>query len=206
MCGKFVLSGDWEIIAQEFDLAATENALSATGDVHPGQDSACIIRTAAGNSIVYLHWGFVPRSAAWRSKTRLLINARSETLDEKPAFSDAFRSRRCLIAASGFYEWTKGKRPFYFYSGNGRPFGLAGIYEPAIAPGNPRSSFVVITTSPNKLIAPLHDRMPAIIPADQRSLWLDCSHYDRKNLKSLLAPYPDSEMKMREADFSAPRI
>ena len=112
----------------------------------------------------------------------------------------------CLIVVSGFYERTEGKKLFYFYLRSGRPFGLAGIYEPAITPNGPQSSFVIVTTTPNKLIAPLHDRMPAIIPHNQQSLWLDCTHYDRKNLKSLLVPYPAAEMEMREAKFTASRI
>jgi putative SOS response-associated peptidase YedK len=206
MCGKFVLSGDWEIIAQEFDLSAPESALRTTGDIQPGQDSTCIIRTETGNGIVNLHWGFAPQWVTPKPKAKLLINARAETLAEKPSFADAFQKRRCLIVAFGFYEWSEKKKPFYFYLRSGRPFGLAGIYEPAITPSGPRSSFVIITTTPNKLIAPLHDRMPVIIPADQRFLWLDCSRYDKDRLQSLLVPYPEAEMKMREADFSVPRI
>jgi putative SOS response-associated peptidase YedK len=205
MCGRFVLIGDWGKIAQEFDLSETESTLSATGDIYPGQDSACIIRTETGNSVVNLHWGFVPKWATPKLKTKLLINARAETLGEKPAFSDAFQKRRCLIVAFGFYEWTEGKKPFYFYLRSGQPFGLAGIYEAAITPGGPKSSFVIITTGPNKLIASLHDRMPVIIPVDKRFLWLDYSQYDKDRLKSLLVPYPEAEMEMRQAEFTARR-
>jgi putative SOS response-associated peptidase YedK len=206
MCGRFVLIVDWEKIAQEFDLSDAESILSTTGDIHPGQDSVCIIRAATGNSAVNLHWGFVPRWSTLKSPNKLLINARAETLEGMPAFGDAFRERRCLIVASGFYEWTARKKPFYFYLRNGRPFGLAGIYEPAITPGGPKSSFVIITTFPNKLVASLHDRMPVIIPVNKRFLWLDCSQYDKDRLKSLLVPYPEEEMKMREAEFTARRI
>jgi hypothetical protein len=132
MCGRFVLIGDWGKIAQEFDLSETESTLSATGDIYPGQESACIIRTETGNNVVNLHWGFVPKWATPKSKPKLLINARAETLGEKPAFGDAFQTRRCLIVPFGFYEWTVREKPFYFYLRSGRPFGLAGIYEPAI--------------------------------------------------------------------------
>jgi putative SOS response-associated peptidase YedK len=206
MCGRFVLSGDWEKIAQEFDLNEIESTRWATGDIHPGQDSACIIRTETGNSVINLHWGFTPQWATLKSKTKLLINARAETLDEKPSFADAFQKRRCLIVAFGFYEWAAEKKLFYFYLRNDQPFGLAGIYQPAITPSGLKSSFVIITTSPNKLIAPLHDRMPVIISVNKRSLWLDCSQYDKDRLQSLLVPYPEAEMEMRQAEFTARRI
>lgn len=201
MCGRFVLVSSWEKIAGEFDLSETDNDFSPAGDIHPGQDSACIIRDGAINKAVNLHWGFVPRWLAQKPGSKLLINARSETLAAKPIFCDAFQKRRCLIVADGFYEWTKEKKPLYFYLKNGQPLGLAGLYEPATAQGWPKLSFVIITTSPNKLIAPLHDRMPVIIPAGKRSLWLDQSFYDKDRLQSLLVSYPEEEMAMRKAEF-----
>ena len=203
MCGRFVLVSSWEKIAGEFDLSETDNNFSTAGDIHPGQDSTCIIRDGTINKSVSLHWGFISPWLKQKPGSKLLINARAETLAEKLIFRDDFQKRRCLIVADGFYEWTKEKKPFYFYLKNGQPLGLAGIYEPATAEGAPKASFVIITTSPNKIIAPLHDRMPVIIPADQRCLWLDQSLYDKTQLQSLLVSYPEAEMAMRQAEFTA---
>jgi putative SOS response-associated peptidase YedK len=203
MCGRFVLVSSWEKIAGEFDLSETDNDPSAAGDIHPGQDSICIIRDGAINKAVNLHWGLVPSWLAQKPGSKLLINARAETLAEKPTFRDAFQKRRCLIIADGFYEWTKEKKPFYFYLKNGRPLGLAGLYEPATVAGSPKLSFVILTTSPNKLIAPLHDRMPVIIPAGKRSYWLDQSLYDKARLQSLLVSYPEAQMAMRKAEITS---
>jgi len=206
MCGKFVLRSDWKNIAGEFDLEDTNQIIVPAGDIYPGSDAACIIRNNRDNLGVILCWGFFPQWAKQKSRGNLVINARAETLAQKPAFRDAFQKRRCLIAADGFYEWSKEKSQFYFYLQNKKPFGLAGIYEPAIIPGNAKSSFVIITTSPNELIAPVHDRMPVIIPADKQSLWLDDSKYNINELKPLFDPYPASEMTMNLAKFSASHI
>ena len=199
MCGKFILISDWKNIAGEFDLQDTGQFPASAGDVYPCSDAACIIRMDSKNIAVNLHWGFSPEWAKQKSRSNLLINARAETLSRKPTFRDAFQKRRCLIAADGFYEWSKEKKQFKFSLQNKKPFGLAGIYEPAIVPGNAKSSFVIITTSPNELIAPLHDRMPVIIPADKRSLWLDNGKYDISKLKLLFDPYPALEMAMNKA-------
>jgi putative SOS response-associated peptidase YedK len=206
MCGRFVLGSSWDKIAEEFVLNEINQIHSATGDIHPGQVAACIIHTGTNNDIVNLHWGFVLQRAVQKSAIKLLINARAETVAEKPTFRDAFQKRRCLIIADGFYEWTKDKKPYYFYLQNKNLFGLAGIYDPAIASGDTESSFVIITTGPNELIGPLHDRMPVIIPVDKRSLWLDGGKFDLKQLQSLLVPYPASEMAARPEELTARRI
>lgn len=206
MCGKFVLINDWKNIAGEFDLDDTNEFAVPAGDIYPGSDAACIIRLNAKNHGANLHWGFSPSWAKQKTRGSLLINARAETLSEKPVFRSAFQKRRCLIIADGFYEWSKEKMQFYVHLQNKKTFGLAGIYEPAIVPGNAKSSFVIITTRPNVLIAPLHDRMPVIIPADKQSVWLDNSGYDINKLKPLFDPYPASEMVMRKAEISALHI
>jgi putative SOS response-associated peptidase YedK len=206
MCGKFVSISNWKNIAGEFDLGDTNQIPVTPGDIYPGQDAACIIRMGKNNYGVNLHWGFFSRWANRKSSGSLLINARAETLSQKASFRDAFQRRRCLIAADGFYEWSKEKKQICFFLLNKKPFGLAGIYEPAIVPGAAQSSFVIITTSPNDLIAPLHDRMPVIIPADKQSLWLENGEYDIRKLTTLLNPYPASEMAMCEAGFPASHI
>jgi putative SOS response-associated peptidase YedK len=200
MCGRFVLLSDWENIAREFDLNRIDKNLPATGDIQPGQESICVIRNQTSNVATVLLWGFLPPPIMQKPGSKLLINARAETIDMKPMFHNDFRQRRCLIVADGFYEWTKEKKAFYFYLKSGKPFGLAGIYESAMS-GIAKKSFVIITTRPNELIAPLHDRMPVMIPADKRSLWLDNTKYDKDTLQSLFVPYPAEEMTMHPAEL-----
>jgi putative SOS response-associated peptidase YedK len=130
-----------------------------------------------------------------------LINARAETVDKKPSFRDAFKKRRCLIVADGFYEWKKegkSKVPLYFYLKSGRPFGFAGLYETWTSPGKKEiSTCAIITTDANELIKPIHDRMPVILPKDKERVWLDSDVVDASLLLSILKPYPASEMSYK---------
>lgn len=201
MCGRFVLVSAWKKIARNFDLTGSEQKLSSGGDIYPGQKSACIISSAGLNELVFLDWGLPPPWLSPAQTKKLLINARAETVASSKTFRENFSQRRCLVVADGFYEWTKDKKPYYFYMQNRRPFGLAGIYETVQKAGVVKQLFVIITTRPNELIAPLHERMPAIIPTDGYPLWLDNTSFDRRAFSSLLAPYPSAEMAMCPADF-----
>jgi putative SOS response-associated peptidase YedK len=130
-----------------------------------------------------------------------LINARAETVDKKPSFKDAFKKRRCLIVADGFYEWKREgnkKMPLYYYLKSGRPFGFAGLYETWISPDKKEiNTCVIITTGANELIAPVHDRMPVILSNDQERVWLNSDVVDVPGLKSILKPYPAKEMNYK---------
>ncbi len=204
MCGRFVLISNAGQIAEEFNLTDSTLSSISSGDIHPGQKAACVINKDKKNRLLILPWGFSPSWSKQTTKSELLINARAETLAEKPTFQEAFQKRRCLIAADGFYEWSKEKKQYYFYLQNRRPFGLAGIYdEPELPVTGKDGSFVIITTSPNRLISPIHNRMPVIIPRDKQSLWLDSSRYEKAELQSLMTPYPDEEMEMRPGTFIA---
>lgn len=131
-----------------------------------------------------------------------MFNARAETIAEKPSFKDAFKKRRCLIIADGFYEWDKlekGKKPFHFSLRSGEPFGFAGLYETWMSPENkPVNTCTIITTEPNDLIKPIHDRMPVILVKDNEATWIDPSVKDTDRMRSFLTPYPSEEMKMTE--------
>jgi putative SOS response-associated peptidase YedK len=202
MCGRFVLISNVGQIAEEFNLADISSSSVSSGDIHPGQKAACVISEDKKNRLLILPWGFSPPWSKQATKSGLLINARAETLAEKPTFKEAFQKRRCLIAADGFYEWSKEKKQYYFYLQNRRPFGLAGICdEPELPATGCEASFVIITTSPNRLISPIHNRMPVIIPRDKQSLWLDNGRYEKTELQSLMTPYPAHEMEMRPGAF-----
>jgi putative SOS response-associated peptidase YedK len=202
MCGRFVLISNLGQIAEEFNLTDMSSSVPF-GDIHPGQNAACIIAEDKKNRLLILPWGFWPQWSKQSNNSKSLINARAETLAEKSTFKEAFQKRRCLIPADGFYEWSKEKKQFYFYLQNRKPFGLAGICdEPGLPATGKEASFVIITTTPNKLIAPVHNRMPVIIPHDKQSLWLDNGRYEKTELQSLMAPYPAQEMEMRPEAFA----
>ena len=201
MCGRFVLISNLGQIAEEFNLTDMSSSVPF-GDIHPGKTAACVINEDKKNRLLILPWGFWPQWSKQSNNSKSLINARAETLAEKPTFQGAFQKKRCLIPADGFYEWSKEKKQFYFYLQNRKPFGLAGIYEQGLSVTGKEASFVIITTSPNKLIAPVHNRMPVIIPHDKQSLWLDNGRYEKTELQSLMAPYPAQEMEMRPGAFA----
>jgi len=131
-----------------------------------------------------------------------MFNARAETIAEKPSFKVAFKKHRCLIIADGFYEWLKqGKvrKPFHFRLKSGSPFGFAGLHESWTSPDNQQiNTCTIITTEPNELINPIHDRMPVIIPKDFESTWMDPENLNQSELLSILNPYPAEDMKMEE--------
>jgi putative SOS response-associated peptidase YedK len=162
-----------------------------------------------------LRWGLVPFWAKDPKKGPPLINARADTVAEKPSFRAAFRARRCLVPADGFFEWrgvphngslfdgleqaeapktAKSKQPVYFQLADRRPFAFAGLWERWQGPEGELESFTLITTQPNELVAPVHDRMPVILPEEAYALWLDPRQQDISKLMPLLAPYPADAM------------
>ena len=156
---------------------------------------------------VLLRWGLVPSWAKDVKSGPPLINARAETLRDKPAFRTAFAKRRCLIPADGFYEWKTGegktKQPFHIRMANERPFAFAGLWEcwrpdasaPALVPSAPPvESCTIVTTTANSKLAELHERMPVILQEEDYDRWLDPAVTDPKELQSLLVPYPAEEM------------
>lgn len=202
MCGRFVLISDLGHLAEEFNLTGINSSSLLHGDIQPGEKCACVVAENGKNQLADFKWGFSPKWSKQTATSKLLINARAETLAEKPTFREAFQRRRCLIAADGFYEWSPAKKQFYFYIQNKKPFGLAGIYynEPDTTTGK-AASFVIITTTPNSLIAPVHNRMPVIISQDKQSLWLDNANFEKSGLQSLLVPYPETKMEMQPGAF-----
>jgi putative SOS response-associated peptidase YedK len=196
VCGRFTSSAPGDIVAQTFGLATTP-ALAPRYNLAPRQPVPAVRVLEAQRRLDHLVWGLIP---AWASDAAIgdrLINARAETAAEKPAFRAALRSRRCLIVADGFYEWARrdgGKQPYLVRFRDGRPFGLGGLWEVWRGAGEPLETCTILTTTPNDVVAPLHDRMPVIIPPESYRTWLDPGTGELAVLGPLMAPFPAGEM------------
>jgi putative SOS response-associated peptidase YedK len=145
----------------------------------------------------YFRWGLVPFWSKELPGTTPVINARAESLDEKPMFRQPFKKRRCLVPADGFYEWarTGKKQPYRFVMADESPFAMAGLWDEwTNVPGKSIMSFAIITTSPNKLMEPIHNRMPAILAEESFNEWLNSDN--EKELFEMLKPFPESKMKV----------
>jgi putative SOS response-associated peptidase YedK len=200
MCGRFVRSSSVASIADEFDVAQASVEMPPSFNISPTQDIV-ILKHNGLRQLVKCRWGFIP-SGARNPSTGSMINARAETVASKQAFKSAVKKQRCLVIADGFYEWLKTgtkKTPVYISLKTGKTLGFAGLYNPWISPAGERiCTCAIITTASNKLLAPLHDRMPAIIPKDKEDLWLNPCEPDLDILLGLLRPFPSEELKIHE--------
>jgi putative SOS response-associated peptidase YedK len=203
MCGRYTLIADIATIAQAFHVAPSLHT-SSRYNIAPSQDVVTVVPNEDGKPrrLELLRWGLIPAWAKEEAIGSRMINARAETLAEKPSFKRLLRSRRCLVVADGFYEWKQeergGKTPMYITLKQQEPFAFAGLWDEWKQPdGEPLRTCTIITTQPNEIMAPLHNRMPAILPAEARELWLDTELHDEHILLPLLAPYAASEMVAR---------
>jgi putative SOS response-associated peptidase YedK len=174
--------------------------LDASYNIAPTQDVLAVRATTEGKrEMACLRWGLIPSWAKDTSISSYTSNARAETLLEKPSFKNSFRSRRCLIPADGFYEWGKVGRekfPYYFRMKEDGPFAFAGLWDRWRDPeGTLIESCTIVTTTPNELLEPLHNRMAVILRPDQFSLWLDPTMTRAEELMDTLVPYPADEME-----------
>lgn len=195
MCGRYTLTSPIEGLLDEFGLAGAGGDLHPNFNVAPTQEVAAVVAENGGRRLEMLRWGLVPSWAEDPGIGARMINARSETAPEKPSFRGAFRRRRCLIPADGFYEWKReegGKQPFYTRMNDGRPFAFAGLWE-SWNDGEIRSC-TILTTSANDLVGTVHERMPVILPAGDRDAWLD-PEAEREELVSLLRPYEGDDLE-----------
>lgn len=195
-----------KVVAQLFDLPVPPE-LMPRYNVAPTQGVAVVRAGAEGRRLDVLRWGLVPAWVKDVKQAPTLVNARVDTLLEKPSFRGAFRSRRCLIPADGFYEWkTIGgkKQPMYFSLNEGTPFALAGLWERWEGPdGTVIESCTTLTTEPNAVVAEIHDRMPVIVPPEAYALWLDPRVTDPQRLVPLLGAYPADAMRVHAV---SPRV
>ncbi len=199
MCGRFTLTVDPADLQQAFPQYTFLAEGKPRFNIAPSQPVLTLPNTRA-LAAEYFTWGLIPSWAKDPSIGSRLINARAETLAEKPSFRGGFKHKRCLIFADGFYEWqsqpgTKTKIPYYIHLKSGLPFTFAGLWDEWHAPdGALVKSCTIITTAPNALMATLHNRMPVILPPSAREQWLDPDPQKPEALQPLLIPYPADEM------------
>ena len=175
MCGRYALTSSPAVIAERFHLLWTPE-LAPHYNIAPGQAIPVVRETGQGRELAFLRWGLIPSWAKEASIGMRLINARGETLADKPAFRSAYRQRRCLIPADAFYEWKAiagRKQPYCIRLRDEGPFGMAGLWEHWKAPdGQAVESCTIVTVDANALIAQLHDRMPLIVAPEDYDAWL----------------------------------
>lgn len=199
MCGRFTLTISPEQLQQAIPGLITPSEMAPRYNIAPSQPVA-VVPNDGQRKLDFYVWGLVPSWAKDPSIGNRMINARAETLAEKPSFRAAFRRRRCLIPADGFYEWRqipgqKNKVPYYIRLKTGEPFVFAGLWESwNAADGSNLLSCAIITTVPNALMEPIHNRMPVILPAAAYDRWLAPDEQDPAALQALLQPYPAQEM------------
>ncbi len=195
MCGRYTLTRKPENLIFRFDLKTEGAELRPRYNIAPGQN-APVIADDGGRSLRMMQWGLVPSWAKDPSSGNKMINARAETLAEKPSFKGLIGKRRCLVLADGFYEWRKegkGKIPMRCTLRGGEPFSFAGLWDSWKKPdGGELFSFTIITTQANNLLRPIHERMPVILNKEGEEKWLDP---DFKEVHKFLVPYPAEMME-----------
>ncbi|MCC6543965.1 MAG: SOS response-associated peptidase [Nitrospirae bacterium] len=198
MCGRFVIFSSIRKIALEFSVDPGDMAFSPAYNIAPSQE-ILIVLFEGDRKLIKCRWGFIPPWAKDMHIGYKMINARAETLSEKPIFKSAIRRHRCLVVADGFYEWEKvgkEKKPYYIHLKSGRPFGFAGLYSYWQTPDDSLiCTGTIITTNANSLLEPIHNRMPVIIPEDSRSEWLNPDIQDERRILPLLTPYDSENME-----------
>ncbi|MCJ7695253.1 MAG: SOS response-associated peptidase [Anaerolineaceae bacterium] len=189
-------------LQESLDLGPFLQVYQPRYNISPTQPIA-IVRDSETKAIELFRWGLVPSWAKDIAIGSKMINARSETISEKSSFRNAFKKRRCLILADGFFEWTalepgKGKTPFYFQVDQGKAFTFAGLYEFWHSPeGDQLPTCTIITCEPNNLLKTYHNRMPVILSEENRWNWLNL-HSDQDSLKKMLSPISESRMSVRQ--------
>jgi putative SOS response-associated peptidase YedK len=200
MCGRFEIHSPIEIIAKLFAIDSITFDIRPSYNVAPSQNVVAVARNGKKNRLLSCRWGFVP---SWSKELKTgftMINARAETVADNKTYKSAFQDHRCLIVADGFFEWKKQNRmkiPMYIHLKSGKPMGLAGLYNNWTSPeGEEICTSTVIVTDANEILAPIHERMPVIIPEEKFGLWLDPEVHVKELLLPLLKPYDSEELEM----------
>lgn len=201
MCGRYTITVTMEELMRRFLIEGSFPAFHLPRyNAAPGQMIPAIIHDGKRNRAGELRWGLVPEWAKDDKTGYKMINARAETVMQKPAFKTPFLRKRCLIPADGFYEWQQAgdgsKQPMRITMKDGSLFALAGLYDSWVSPdGRKISTCTILTTKPNSLMASIHNRMPVILRPEQEAEWLDRTNRNVKQLEWMLEPYPAEEMK-----------
>ncbi len=209
MCGRYALISSPELIRRLLAYLDQPN-FPPRYNIAPTQPVA-IVRMAEGKRrFALVRWGLLPSWVKDPQTFTLLINARAETINDKPAFRSAMKRRRCLVPADGFYEWkAEGgrKRPYFVRLKSGGPFAFAGLWETWIGPnGEEMDSAVIVTAPANRLLAPVHERMPVILEPEQHAQWLDSDHVDPKEAAALLKPAREDRLDLYEISTAVNRV
>lgn len=194
MCGRYLLTASPEEVRRLFRYAEQPN-FPPRWNIAPTQPIAIVTAGPAGPRFMLVRWGLIPSWVEDPKSFSLLINARAETAAEKPSFRAAMRHRRCLVPASGFYEWRRtplGKQPFFIRPRGGGAVGFAGLWETwSSADGSEIDTAAILTVPANRLVGQIHDRMPAVVLPEHHARWLDCMTVDVKEALTLIEPVPD---------------
>jgi putative SOS response-associated peptidase YedK len=213
MCGRYVIISSPDAIRALFGYAELPN-FPARYNVAPTQPIPIVRLHEGKRSFALMRWGMLP---AWVKDPKgfpLLINARGESVLDKPAFRNAIRRRRCLIPTDGFYEWQAGppKRPYFVRAKRGAddtapPLAFAGLYETWTGPnGEEIDTAAIITTTANRTLAAVHDRMPVFVAPQAFDLWLDCAHVDAETAAALIAPAPEALLEVYAVSTAVNRV
>jgi putative SOS response-associated peptidase YedK len=198
MCGRYTQYHSTHQIAIRFGVDQTSVDAQPRYNIAPTQ-SILVVTENSPRALQAMQWGLIPSWAQDPAIGNKMINARAETLAEKPSFQTALLRRRCLIPADGFYEWQKlgtAKQPMRIHRKDDELFGFAGLWDEwRDAGGSPLRTCTIITVAPNDLMAPIHNRMPAILRPEDEAMWLNATNKNVGDLLALLRPYPDAELE-----------
>lgn len=200
MCGRFTLTVDPGQLQETFPWVDIPEEILPRYNIAPSQPVA-VVPNDGNNKLDFFNWGLIPFWAKDPKIGNRMINARAETLAEKPSFRGSFKYKRCLVLADGFYEWRKApgttaKTPMFIRMKDKKPFAFAGLWDSwQSKDGSEIRSCTIITTEPNNLVAEIHNRMPVILTADAYPDWLHEGEHDQSLLSSLLKPYPSEAME-----------
>ncbi len=208
MCGRYAITSAPEAIRRLFGYAEQPN-FPLRYNIAPTQPVPIVRLDEGRRRFALVRWGLIPSWVKDPRSFALLINARGEALNDKPAFRNAMRRRRCLFPADGFYEWRRaGERrtPYYVRLRSGGPMAFAGLWETWMGPnGEEMETAAIVTTRANRALAAIHDRMPAIVPPDAFDFWLDGAKVDADTAAALIAPARDEWLDMHEVSAAVNR-
>jgi putative SOS response-associated peptidase YedK len=209
MCGRYAVTSSPEAIRALFRYDDRPN-FPPRYNIAPTQPIAVVRVEEGKRRFALVRWGLIPSWAKDPKSVSLLFNARGETAIDKPAYRAAMKRRRCLIPADGFYEWQRAgerKQPFYVRSKNGEPLAFAGLWETWTGPnGEELETAAIVTTTANRPLAQIHDRMPVIVPPDAFDLWLNCAEVDAQTASALIAPAPDDLLEAYPVPAAVNRV